>query len=141
MRNYMGLFDRFFKKKVEVKKEPPAQNPVKKEKKLSPKEQATKEGMPYINIVKMEIDPNDINNGAFELDWNDKFVLNLIKSGYKIKQDDTDIEIVDRWFQTVCRNIALELYEQQQADPDNRYNNSMRIVTSKKLGDGRSEIS
>lgn len=137
----MGLFDRFFKKKVEVKKEPPAQNPVKKEKKLSPKEQATKEGMPYINIVKMEIDPNDINNGAFELDWNDKFVLNLIKSGYKIKQDDTDIEIVDRWFQTVCRNIALELYEQQQADPDNRYNNSMRIVTSKKLGDGRSEIS
>ena len=141
MRNYMGLFDRFFKKKVEVKKEPPAQNPVKKEKKLSPKEQATKEGMPYINIVKMEIDPNDINNGAFELDWNDKFVLNLIKSGYKIKQDDTDVEIVDRWFQTVCRNIALELYEQQQADPDNRYNNSMRIVTSKKLGDGRAEIS
>lgn len=38
----------------------------------------------------MEIDPYDINSGAFELDWNDKFVLNLIRAGYKIREDDTD---------------------------------------------------
>ncbi len=47
----------------------------------------------------MEIDPADVNNGAFELDWNDKFIINLIRAGYKQKDTDTDDVIVDRWFQ------------------------------------------
>ena len=86
----------------------------------------------------MELDPNDVNNGAFELDWNDKFVINLIKAGYKYRDDDTDQVIVDRWFQTVCRNIALEIFEQQQADPDNR---DLRVVRSRDIGNGRTEVS
>jgi hypothetical protein len=86
----------------------------------------------------MELDPDDVNNGAFELDWNDKFVLNLIKAGYKQRDDDTDQLIVERWFQYVCRNVALELYEQQQADPDNR---DLRVVRTKDLGNGRTEVS
>lgn len=142
----MGLFDKLFGKKElpedrglpEPKETPPM---PKKEKKLSAKEQATLNNEPYVSVVSMEVNPEDINSGAFELDWNDKFVLNLIKAGYKMKEDDPDSVIVDRWFQTVCRNIALELYEQQQADPDNRYRAEMRIVRSKDLGDGRSEIS
>jgi hypothetical protein len=98
--------------------------------------------MPYVNILKMELDPYDINTGAFELDWNDKFVLNLIKAGFKIRDDDNDTIIVERWFQTVCRNVALELYEQQQADPENRTMASeMRVVRAKDLGDGRTEVS
>lgn len=141
----MGLFDKLFGKKQPEQptgQVPPKPAPApKKEKKLSAKEQATMAGEPYINVVGMEVDPADINAGAFELDWNDKFILNLIKAGYKMKDDDTDAIIVDRWFQTVCRNIALELYEQQQADPDNRYRSEMRIVRSKDLGDGRSEVS
>jgi hypothetical protein len=139
MKENMGLFDRFFKKPEPPKVEEPTK--PKKEKKLSPKEQATLDNEPYVQVLGMEVDPNDINSGAFELDWNDKFVLNLIKSGYKIRDDDTDDQIVDRWFQTVCRGIALELYEQQQADPDNRYRTEMRVVKSKDLGDGRSEVS
>lgn len=106
---------------------------------LSAKEQATAANEPYINIVKVDIDPNNINNGAFELDWNDKFVINLIKAGYKIRPDDTDADIVDRWFTQVCRNVALEVYEQQQADPENR--NQMRVIQTKDLGDGRTEVS
>jgi hypothetical protein len=106
---------------------------------LSAKEKATQAGEPYINILKIDIDPNDINNGAFDLDWNDKFVINLIKAGYKAKPDDTDADIVDRWFTQVCRNVVLEMYEQQQADPDNR--TQMRVIQSKDLGDGRSEVS
>jgi hypothetical protein len=47
--------------------------------------------------------------------------------------------IVDRWFQTVCRNIALEVYEQEQADPDNR--GDLRQIRRKDIGNGRSEIS
>jgi len=116
---------------------------VKKTKPVAPeltaKEKATMAGEPYINILKIDIDPKDINNGAFELDWNDKFVINLVKAGYKLRPDDTDADIVDRWFTQVCRNVALEVYEQQQADPDNR--TQMRVIQTKDLGDGRSEVS
>jgi hypothetical protein len=126
-------------KKPEVKSEPePKKVKEKKAPELTAKEKATAAGEPYINILSMELDPNDVNNGAFELDWNDKFILNLIRAGYKQKDSDTDNVLVDRWFQTVCRNIALEVYEQQQADPTNR---DLRMVRTKNLGDGRTEVS
>jgi hypothetical protein len=149
----MRIFDKFFGKKEPLPEpvKPPEMPKVKKprkpkEKKIqavqSDKEKANTEGLPYVNILKMEIDPYDINSGAFELDFNDKFVLNLIRAGYKIRDDDTDTIIVDRWFQTVCRNVALELYEQQQADPENRAMASdMRVVKAKDLGNGRTEVS
>lgn len=110
-----------------------------KKKELTPKEKATAAGEPYIAILSVDLDPNDINNGAFELDWNDKFVVNLVKQGYKIREDDTDAQIVDRWFQTVCRNIALEVYEQEQADPEKR--DDVRIIQQRDLGGGYTEVS
>lgn len=133
-----------YKEKLEAEKKVATKKPrVKKAKPVAPeltsKEQATIAGEPYINILKIDVDPNNINNGAFELDWNDKFVINLIKAGYKLRPDDADADIVDRWFTQVCRNVALEVYEQQQADPDNR--NQMRVIQTKDLGDGRSEVS
>ena len=147
----MGLFDKLFGKKPEpvveipkpVKEKKPRKPKAKKEEPtISDKEKANTEGLPYVNILKMEIDPYDINSGAFELDYNDKFVLNLIRAGYKMRDDDSDTIIVDRWFQTICRNIALELYEQQQADPENRAQaTDMRVVRAKDLGDGRTEVS
>jgi hypothetical protein len=126
------------------KKEEPKPEPKARPKKLSAKEQATKNNEPYVSIVKVNVDPENVGNGAFELDWNDKFLLNLIKAGYKVKADDTDNVIVDRWFQSVCRNIALELYEQDQADPANRdpiTGAEMRVVKSKDIGNGYSEVS
>jgi hypothetical protein len=129
---------------LEVPVEPKSRKPTAKKvqpvaPELTSKEKATMAGEPYINILKIDVDPNNINNGAFELDWNDKFVINLIKAGYKLRPDDADADIVDRWFTQVCRNVALEVYEQQQADPDNR--NQMRVIQTKDLGDGRSEVS
>lgn len=120
------------KKSRKVKQEKPA---------LSAKEQATHDGQPYVAILKVDVDPNNINAGSFELDWNDKFVINLIKAGYKLREDETDQVVVDRWFQTVCRNIALEVYEQQVADPANRDYDDIRRVQSKNLGNGRTEVS
>jgi hypothetical protein len=147
----MGLFDKLFGRKtepvVEVKEPPKPKKPRKPREpkqlkvELSAKDIATQKGEPYIHIVSMEVDPENINSGAFELDWNDKFVLNLVRAGYKKREDDTDQIIVDRWFQTVCRNIALEVYEQEMADPDNRYRADVRVVRSRDLGDGRSEVS
>ena len=143
----MGLFDRLFGKKpteavapetTKVKKPRKPRQP-KVEPHLTAKEIATKNGEPYVHIVKMEIDPTDVNNGAFELDWNDKFILNLVKQGFKIKKEDTDSDIVDRWFQTVCRNVALEVYEQEEADPSKR--DDIRVVRTRDLGDGRTEVS
>ena len=54
------------------------------------------------------------------------------------KKDDTDREIVDRWFTDVCRTVVLEMYEQQQADPENR---DLRTVRTRDLGNGRTEVS
>jgi hypothetical protein len=113
--------------------------------KLTEKEQATLAGEPYIAILKVDVDPNNINSGAFELDWNAKFAANLARAGYMQKPGETEDVIVDRWFQTVCRNIALEIYEQNIADPTLReadaLREELRHIRSKDLGDGRSEIS
>lgn len=119
---------------AKVKKERKPKDEVK----LTEKEKATMAGEPYVAINKVEVNPENINDGAFDLDYNDKFVLNLIKAGYKQREDDTDVIIVDRWFQTVCRNIALEMYEQQVADPENR---DARVIRTKDLGNGRTEVS
>ena len=128
----MGLFDRFKKKPPEVKAEP---RPKKAEK--TAKELATEKGDPYVTILSMEVDPTNMQNGAFELDWNDKFVANLVRAGYQMNPKDTDSDIVDRWFTAVCRNIVLETYEQYQAmDPERD-----RVVKSRNIGDGRSEVS
>ena len=143
------MFDRLknlLKKKepVQVEKATPKPKKTPKPKvekptiELTPKEKATAAGEPYVNILSMEIDPENINAGAFELDWNDKFILNLIRAGYKMRDDDTDNMIIDRWFQTVCRNIALEVYEQAQADPTNR---DLREIKTRDLGNGRTEVS
>lgn len=144
------LLDKLFPKKEEPVKEP-EQAKVKKSRKpkakkveepvLTEKQIASQNGEPYISILRVDVDPNNINSGAFELDWNDKFVINLIKAGYKQREDDADQTIVDRWFQTVCRNIALELYEQQVADPSKRDYDDIRRIQRRDLGNGKAEIS
>ena len=100
--------------------------------KKTPKELATEAGEPWIEILGIDVDKDNLGNGAFELDWNDKFVANLVRAGY---QGKTDQDIIDNWFKTVCRNVIQENFEQEQADPTNRPNNR------KDLGNGRVEIS
>jgi hypothetical protein len=130
----MGMFD-FFKKKPEPpqKKKPIADAAIKQTK--SAKQIADEKGESYINILSMELDPGNLNYGSFELDWNEKFIADLVRHGYMMNPNDTDADIVDRWFTTVCRNIVLETYEQEQAINPNR------VVKSRDIGDGRSEVS
>lgn len=99
---------------------------------ISPKELATQRGEPWVQIMNLELDPNNMGNGAIELDWNDIFVARLIKAGFRGKDDH---QIVDQWFTTVCRNIVLETFEQEMADPDRR------LTSKRRLDDGRSEFS
>ena len=100
--------------------------------KKTPKDLATEAGEPWVEVISMDIDPKDPGQGSFELDWNDKFVANLVRAGY---QGKTDQDIVDNWFRAICRNVVMETYEQEQADPVNRASNR------RDLGDGRTEIS
>lgn len=101
------------------------------------KELLTEKGEPYVAMVRMDIDPDNLHQGAFELDWNEIFIARLVKAGYMIKKDDTDSEIVDRWFQNVCRHVVMETWEQEQAI----IKSGGMYVQSKNLGDGRSEKS
>jgi hypothetical protein len=93
------------------------------------KQLATERGEPYVNIDRVIIDPVHPGQGGFELDWNEFFVARLVKAGYAGK---TDEDIVDQWFSDVCRNVALEIYEQIEA-------NGPR-VNKRDVGDGRVEI-
>ena len=126
----MGMFD-IFKKKKPVKVETP------KVSKKSEKELANERGEPWVGILSMDIDPDNLHQGAFELDWNDKFVANLVRAGYQGKPGEADAEIVDRWFQNICRHVVMETWEQEQAINPERD----RVVKSRNIGDGRSEIS
>jgi len=100
--------------------------------KKTPKELATERDEPYVEVLSMDIDKDNPGNGAFELDWNDKFLSNLIRAGY---QGKTDQDIVDNWFKAVCRNLIQENFEQEQADPE------IRASNRRDLGDGRTEVS
>lgn len=131
------MFD--FLKKKPKKEEPTAERPQVKQVKKTDKELATEAGEPYISIVKVDLDPENIGNGAFELDWNEIFVAKLVKAGYMLKKDDTDSDIVDRWFQSICRNILNENYEQWEANQP--YESRPRRVDRNDLGNGRTEIS
>jgi hypothetical protein len=118
------------------------QKPTETVKELTAKEKATLANESYISIVNMELDPNDISSGSISFDWNDKFIINLIKSGYKKKPEDTDADLVDRWFTNLCRNVVLEIHEQYMADPSNRVLDGGRPDIKKRMiGDGKVELS
>jgi hypothetical protein len=151
---WIEKIEQWFRPKAEVKAEPEPQPPAKKTKKkqapaaeepatlpkksrkkkqpeLTEKDKATAEGRPYVQIVELSLDPDNPGVGSFELDWNQPFVHQLMLQGFRGQNDE---QIVDQWFQTVCRNIAMEEWEQYVADPANRIN-------KKDLGNGRTEIS
>ncbi|NDB82760.1 MAG: hypothetical protein EB127_08475 [Alphaproteobacteria bacterium] len=100
----------------------------------SAKDIANEKGEPYFAILNMDIDPSNINAGSFEFDWNDKMIADLVRHGYMMSPKDTDADIIDRWFTAVCRNVVLETAEQYEAM-------TSRVVKSRDVGDGRSEVS
>ena len=135
----MGIFDKLKTviKGPEVQEEAPKATP--KTKKKSAKDIATEKGEPWVSVLSVELDPDNIGNGAFELDWNDKFITNLVRAGYQLKKDDTDADMVDRWFADVCKNVIAENYEQCEANQP--IGERPREINRKDIGDGRTEIS
>ena len=60
-----------------------------------------------------------------ELDWNPPFIKMLFKAGYR---NEVEEDMVDRWFQDVCRQVVMETYEKDEA-----------MVTRSDIGDGKAE--
>ena len=123
-------------KKTVAKKVVAKKTATKKAPEPSAKDIATARGEPYVAILSVDLDPDNIGNGAFELDWNDKFVANLVRAGY---QGKTDADIVDNWFKTICRNVIMEEFEQWEANQPEEMR--PRVIERKDLGNGRSEVS
>jgi hypothetical protein len=132
----MGFFDRFKKKPEPAPKEEKVIRVPKAPEKTA-KQIATEKNEPYVAILNMDIDPNNLHQGAFELDWNEIFIARLVKAGYMMKPTDADSDIVDRWFQNVCRHVVMETWEQDQA----MRNSAGGYVHARDIGDGRTEIS
>jgi len=128
-------------KRVAAKKTPAKKTATKKVEFAvkTPKEIATERGEPWVSVLSVELDPDNIGNGAFELDWNDKFVTNLVRAGYQSKPGEEDSAIVDRWFQDVCRNVVMENFEQWEANQP--YDARPRVIDKRDMGDGRTEAS
>ena len=90
----------------------------KKSEPKTPKDEATQKGEPWVNVVGFDIDKGNPSQGAFELDWNIHFVNQLRKEGFPGR---TDEDVVDNWFQSVCKNVVLETWENYPPIPQNRF--------------------
>jgi len=106
---------------------------IAEEAKMTPKERATARGEPYVAVLDTKINPDNIRNGFFELDWNDLFVLKLKQEGYGFDGDPEE-EIVDRWFRALCKDVAAE----EGIDMTDR---GAGFINVQKLANGKSEVS
>lgn len=84
-----------------------AEEEMKLLKKKNPKEYATLRGEPWINVLDVKVNKENVRNGFFELDWNRYFIEDLIRSGYGLEADPEE-EIVDRWFRDIVYNMLSE---------------------------------
>jgi len=66
---------------------------------------ATKNKEPWVAVLDTQVNPDNIRNGFFELDWNNEFIEQLLDAGY---QGESNEEIVDQWFQTLIRQMLGE---------------------------------
>jgi len=66
---------------------------------------------PYVNVLHMDVNPENAKAGYIELDWNEHFVKFLHDNGYTGTSDE---DVVNKWFNDVCRTVLI----QEQADLD-----------------------
>ena len=100
--------------------------------KKDPKEYATRRKEPWVSVLDVKVNKENVRNGFFELDWNKYFIAQLIENGYGVDNDPEE-EIVDRWFRDIVYNM-LEA-EGQSTDRGAGYINVVPIDK------GKSEVS
>lgn len=101
-------------------------------KQRDPKAYATRKKEPWVGVLDVKVNEENVRNGFFELDWNKYFIEQLITAGYGVA-NDPDEEIVDRWFKDVVGQILDD--EGLDKSRDSGYINVVPISK------GKSEIS
>lgn len=91
-----------------------------------PKAAATAKGEAYVAVIDTQVNPDNIRNGFFELDWNNEFIEQLLDAGYKGESQE---EIVDQWFRTIVSQMLQE--EGQNPDREMGYINVVPIDKDK----------
>jgi hypothetical protein len=127
------MFD-FWKKLKPNKEEVPAEEKtsedVRRETLDQEKADATRKGEPWVAVLDTQVNPENIRNGFFELDWNNEFIERLLDAGYK---GETNEEIVDAWFRTIVTQMLAE----EGVDTER----GMGYINVTPMDDGRSEVS
>ena len=101
-------------------------------KKKDPKAYATRRKEPWVSVLDVKVNEENVRNGFFELDWNEYFIAQLVQAGYGVDNDPEE-EIVDRWF----RDIVYNMLEEEGQDT-NRGAGYINVVPISK---GKSEVS
>jgi hypothetical protein len=104
----MNWFNKLLGKKEEVvQEETPAKTTEDERRAILEKEkqEATAAGEPWVAVLDTQINPDNIKNGFFELDWNNQFIEELLDAGYT---GETNEAIVDAWFRTIAMQILGE---------------------------------
>jgi hypothetical protein len=119
----------FIKKKEESVIEK-TQEDIRREALEAEKEAATAKGEPWVAVLDTQVNPDNIRNGFFELDWNNEFIEQLLDAGYTGESNE---EIVDAWFRT----IVTQMLEEDGQSTDR----GMGYVNVTPIDKGRSEVS
>jgi len=114
------------KKVVEEK----TQEDIRREALDAEKALATKKKEPWVAVLDTQVNPNNIRNGFFELDWNNEFIEQLLDVGYS---GETNEAIVDQWFRT----IVTQMLQEDGQDTDR----GMGHINVVPIDKGRSEVS
>ena len=127
----------FFKKitgldKVEAEKAQVESDKMELLKQRDPKEYHTRKKEPWVNVIDVKVNEENVRNGFFELDWNEYFIAQLVQAGYGVDNDPEE-EIVDRWF----RDIVYNMLEEEGQDT-NRGAGYINVVP---IAKGKSEVS
>ena len=101
-------------------------------KQRDPKDYHTRKKEPWVNVIDVKVNQENVRNGFFELDWNEYFIAQLVQAGYGVENDPEE-EIVDRWF----RDIVYNMLEEEGQDT-NRGAGYINVVP---IAKGKSEVS
>ena len=72
---------------------------------LTEKEKANLKHEPWVDVIGFRVNPENVRNGFFEIDWNEYWIEKLKEEGYGFDGDPED-EIVGRWYRDICYNAA-----------------------------------
>jgi len=101
------------------------------------KEVATLKKEPYVNVMKLEVNPENAKAGYMELDWNEEFVAFLSENGYTGESDEA---VVNKWFNDVCRTVLVqEAADQDYGLQEARTPNNSNDVVNVKVKDDESD--